>query len=229
MSLSLFNFSYIDGLLPLTKTATLTDLDTVPPSSCVYSKYNTDKYSLPSPIDIGLLLILTMMILPTILLIVLIIISTMLLSLLVVIGTHEDHNVLSDGINMTTAKPPTELMTILLTTFPLLPPHMLNLLSLTRNQVKGENSVYNDGCVGPSSKNYTTLVLVAIALNSNGLLQSCTNYQWQSGLFGSFIMTVCACQHWLGSFCLASYNKLFIVLSFPLLPSLFLFFELCCT
>ena len=101
----------------------------------------------------------------------------MLLSLLVVIGTHEDHNVLSDGINMTTAKPPTELMTILLTTFPLLPPHMLNLLSLTRNQVKGENSVYNDGCVGPSSKNYTTLVLVAIALNSNGLLQSCTNYQ----------------------------------------------------
>ena len=97
---------------------------------------------------------------------------------------------------------------------PLLPCHM-------RNRVKGKSFVYNDISFGLSFKSYTTPVLVALALDFNGLQLSCTSYQWQSGLFGSFTMTACARRHQLGSCCSASCIKFILHLPFSVVPSLF--------
>ena len=59
-----FNFSYIDVTPPLTMTVSCAKLDTVTSSSCVYfEQADTDKYSLLSPVDIGLMLIMTVLIL----------------------------------------------------------------------------------------------------------------------------------------------------------------------
>ena len=59
---------------------------------------------------------------------------------------------------------------------------------LLRNQKEGNNFVYNnDIAAGPLSQNCTTFVSATLVLDFNGLLQSCTNYQWQSRLFEKFI------------------------------------------
>ena len=105
--LSLFNFSYIDVTPPRTTTVPCDDSNTVPPSSCVYLKYAMDKYSLQSLVDIGLMMILTIMILPTILMIILIILPMMFLVLLAITSTHMEQDVLFNGTTMNTVKSPT--------------------------------------------------------------------------------------------------------------------------
>ena len=72
---------------------------TVTSSSYVYSEYvDTDKYSLPSPVDIGLMTRMTMITLPVMLIIELIIILMMLLLLLAVIFAHEEQDELPVGM-----------------------------------------------------------------------------------------------------------------------------------
>ena len=98
---------------------------------------------------------------------------------------------------------------------PLLPPH-------TRNPVKRTRFVYNDSSFGLSLKNYNIHVSVARVLDLIGLQQSCTSYQWQSGLFGSFIMMMASARrHQLGSCCSASCIKFILHLPFSVVPSLF--------
>ena len=164
-----------------------------------------------------------------------------------VTSTHKEQDIFHHDKNTNTTRPPTSPITIPLTASPSSPspykysttirirllldrrlprwPFLLPLLPLlppyTRNLVKGTSFVYNNGSFGLSFKNYTTLVSVALARVFNGLRQSCTSYQWQYGLFGTFIMRVFACCHQLGSCCSASCIKFILHLPFSLLPSLF--------
>ena len=92
-------------------------------SRCVSSEdANIYQYSFSSPVNIGVIIILTMTILPTILIIILIILPMMLLMLPAVIGTHKDLRLL----------------------LPLLPP--------SSYQVKEKSFVYNNSSFGFCSK-----------------------------------------------------------------------------
>ena len=71
----------------------------------------------------------------------------MSLMLPAVISTQEDQDVLPDDTTMYTVRPPTVLMTILLTTSP-----SSTSLQYTRNWFKGKSFVYNNGGVGLSFK-----------------------------------------------------------------------------
>ena len=65
-------------------------------------------------------------------------------------------------MTMNTVRPPTALINIASAASPSSTSH-------TRNLVKGNNCDYNDSMFGLSFKNYTTHVLVALALDLNGL------------------------------------------------------------
>ena len=106
---------------------------------------------------------------------------------------------------------------------------LLPLLPSRTNQVKDKSFVYNDSSFGLSFKSYITLVSVALALDFNGLRQSCTSYQWQSGIFDSFIMTACDCWHQLCSCCSASCSKFIFHPPSPSCPHCSSFSELCCS
>ena len=105
-------------------------------------------------------MILTKMLLPSILIITLTILPMMFVMLPAFISTHKEQDVFPDDKTMNKAKPLTLSMTISPTASSSSPPH-------TRNLVKGMSFVYNNGSFGPLFKNYTTLVLVAVALVSN--------------------------------------------------------------
>jgi len=83
-------------------------------------------YSFSSAVDVGLTMILTMMVLPTILIIILITLPMMLSMLPAVIGTHEEQYVFSDDdltTNIVRPVQPTSAQKTMLTASPLLPPH----------------------------------------------------------------------------------------------------------
>ena len=105
----------------------------------------------------------------------------------------------------------------------------LPLLPSRTIQVNVKSFAYNDSSFGLSFKSYITLVSVALAQVFNGLQQSCTSYQWQYGLFGSFIMRVFACRHQLGSCCLASCINASCIFPPPSCPHCSLLSELCCS
>ena len=104
-------------LSTVNKTSTPPLQDTL--SRCVFSEYvNNDQYSFPSPVDIGLMMILTMTNVPTILIIILIILPMMLLMRPAVIGTHKEQDVLPDDMTINTVRQPTVLITIFMTVSP---------------------------------------------------------------------------------------------------------------
>jgi len=95
-------------LSTVTETSTTPLLDT-PSRSVSSDDVSNYLYSFSSSVDVGLMMILTMMILPTILIIILTILPIMLSMLPAVISTYEEHDVFP---NMNTVRPTTVSMTI---------------------------------------------------------------------------------------------------------------------
>ena len=100
-------------LKTVTKTS-ISPLQETPSRSVPLEDVDDYLSSFSSLIDIDLMMILTMVILPTILIIILTILPMILLILLVVIGTHEEQNVFPNDTTTDTLRPPTVLMTIFL-------------------------------------------------------------------------------------------------------------------
>ena len=108
-------------VLPIPRT--VTKISTPPlqakTSRSVFSKDEKNYLtSLSSLVDIGLMMILTIMILPTIVVIILTILSMMFVMLPAVISTHNEPDVFPDDKTMNTARPPTSSMTIPLASSP---------------------------------------------------------------------------------------------------------------
>merc|ERR1712238_510105 len=101
-----------------TKTSTQPLQDTS--SSSVHSDDSKiyQSYFFSSLVDIGMTMILTMMILPSILIITLIILPMMFVMLPAVTSTHKEQDVFPHDENTNTARPPTSSMTIPLTASP---------------------------------------------------------------------------------------------------------------
>ena len=101
-------------ILLLTTTVPFDDLDIITLSTCVYFKYDTDKYSLLSLVGIGLMTIVAKMILLTVLIKNFIIILTMFLWLLTVVSALKENCLLSGGMPITTVQLPKDLIIVTL-------------------------------------------------------------------------------------------------------------------
>ena len=126
-------------------------------------------YSFSSSVDVGLMMILTMMILPIILIIILTILPITLLMLPVVIGTHEEQDVLP---NTNTLRPTTVPMTISLDASPSSP-------SLH------ESSKRNELCL--QRQQFWAFIQ---KLHYSRIGSSCSGFKWITAIVYKLLMTI---------------------------------------